>query len=127
MFEIGKSFLLFPGDAQWGTWEAAKNDPEWRRLMEKTNFYKVGHHGSHNATPIEFVEEILKENFWGMVSLQPIKRFKKIPRIPLLDALRSKPGKVVRMDLREATDPPEFRRVSDPKKGDIYVEVDIPT
>ena len=126
MFEIGKSFLLFPGDAQWGTWEAAKNDPEWRRLLEKTNFYKVGHHGSHNATPIEFVEEILKEDFWGMVSLQPIKKFKEIPRQPLMDALRKKPGKVVRMDLRETTDSPDFRRIGDPKTGDVYVEVDIP-
>jgi beta-lactamase superfamily II metal-dependent hydrolase len=126
IFEIGKSVLLFPGDAQWGTWEAAKNDPEWRRLMEKTNFYKVGHHGSHNATPIEFVEEILKENFWGMVSLLPIKKFKDIPRRPLLDALRNKPGKIVRMDLREDLDAPEFRRVGDPKSGDVYVEVDIP-
>lgn len=126
MFEIGKSFFLFPGDAQWGTWEAAKNDPEWRRLLEKTNFYKVGHHGSHNATPIEFVEEILKENFWGMVSLKPIKKFKEIPRKPLMEALRNKPGKIVRMDLREDSDSPEFKRVGDAKVGDVYVEVDIP-
>lgn len=126
MFEVGKSFLLFPGDAQWGTWEAAKNDPEWRRLLEKTNFYKVGHHGSHNATPIEFVEEILKENFWGMVSLRPIDKFKEIPRKPLLEALRGKPGKIVRMDLSEETDSPDFRRVGDPKSGDVYVELDIP-
>lgn len=126
MFEIGKSFLLFPGDAQWGTWEAAKNDPEWHRLLEKTNFYKVGHHGSHNATPVEFVEKILKKDFWGMVSLRPIEKFKEIPRKPLLDALRNKPGKIVRMDLRDPKDSPDFRRVGDAKTGDVYVEVDIP-
>lgn len=127
MFEVGKSFLLFPGDAQWGTWEAAKNDPEWYRLLEKTNFYKVGHHGSHNATPVEFVEKILKKDFWGMVSLKPIEKFKEIPRKPLLDALRDKPGKIVRMDLREPTDSPDFRRIGDAKTGDVYIEVDIPT
>ena len=127
MFEIGKSFLLFPGDAQWGTWEAARKDPEWLRLLEKTNFYKVGHHGSHNATPKEFVEEIVPENFWGMVSSSPVKKFKHIPRIPLLEAMRDKKhGKIVRMDKREATDSADFRRVGDKKVGDVYVEVDIP-
>jgi beta-lactamase superfamily II metal-dependent hydrolase len=126
MFEIGKSFLLFPGDAQWGTWEAAKNDAEWYRLLQKTNFYKVSHHGSHNATPVEFVEKILKKDFWGMVSLRPIEKYKEIPRKPLLDALRNKPGKIVRMDVREPNDPPDFRRVGDQKTGDVYVEVDIP-
>jgi beta-lactamase superfamily II metal-dependent hydrolase len=126
MFEVGKSFLLFPGDAQWGTWESAKNDPEWRRLLEKTNFYKVGHHGSHNATPVEFVEQMLKKDFWGMVSLRPIEKYKEIPRKPLLDALRNKPGRIARMDMRDPADAPDFRRVGDPKAGDVYVEVDIP-
>ena len=29
---------------------AALEDPEWQELLSKTAFYKVGHHGSHNAT-----------------------------------------------------------------------------
>jgi beta-lactamase superfamily II metal-dependent hydrolase len=121
MFQIGKAFLLFPGDAQWGTWESAKNDSEWFRLLEKTNFYKVGHHGSHNATPKEFVTDILKENFLAMVPVRPIKRFKRIPRTPLIDALRNKPGKVVRSDKPDLADPPEFKRVND-----VFVELEIP-
>ena len=52
MFEIGRAFLLFPGDAQWGTWDAVLQDPDSRELLTKTTFYKIGHHGSHNATPV---------------------------------------------------------------------------
>lgn len=121
MLQIGKAFLLFPGDAQWGTWECARNDAEWFRLLEKTNFYKVGHHGSHNATPKEFVTDILKENFLAMVPVRPIKKFKRIPRVPLMDALRDKPGKVVRSDKPDPVDPPEFKRVND-----VYVELQVP-
>lgn len=51
--------LLFPGDAQVGNWTSwdrltahnANGPPlDVRALLAKTVFYKVGHHGSHNAT-----------------------------------------------------------------------------
>jgi beta-lactamase superfamily II metal-dependent hydrolase len=44
--------LLFPGDAQVGNWEWWFKIEEFdvTRLLERTIFYKVGHHGSHNAT-----------------------------------------------------------------------------
>lgn len=51
--------LVFPGDAQvgnWTSWDRLKdhnaNGPplDVRALFAKTVFYKVGHHGSHNAT-----------------------------------------------------------------------------
>jgi hypothetical protein len=49
---------LFPGDAQIGSWESWL-DLSWtvggrtvtgKDLLARTVFYKVGHHGSHNAT-----------------------------------------------------------------------------
>src|SRR6185295_16042377 len=60
-FISSKKVLLFPGDAQfsnWLSWQKLK----WRipnsagiqgkvttqNLLERTVFYKVGHHGSHN-------------------------------------------------------------------------------
>ncbi len=98
MFEFGEAFLLFPGDAQWGTWEAAMNDPGSRDLLAKTTFYKVGHHGSHNATPIEFVEEVLRQDrkLWGAaVSVRPISFWPEIPREPLVDALKARFDRVV--------------------------------
>lgn len=119
MLHIGKAYLLFPGDAQWGTWNAAMNDPEWRRLLQKTNFYKIGHHGSHNATPKEFVDDVLHENFSAMASVRPIKKFKLIPKKELMEKLREKPGKVVRSDKPDPVDPEGFVRT------DYYVETYI--
>jgi hypothetical protein len=51
LFEIGKSKLLFPGDAQIENWSFALNNAEWKNLLADVNLYKVGHHGSLNATP----------------------------------------------------------------------------
>ena len=99
IFEMGKACLFFPGDAQNGTWKAALKDPEWRELMKRTNFYKIGHHGSHNATPKEFVFDVLKKGFKAMASVRPIKRFKFIPKFELMTALKDKPGKIARSDM----------------------------
>jgi hypothetical protein len=58
-----KKVMIFPGDAQFGNWYSWK-DLSWdvtdkngvktkvttRDLLERTVLYKVGHHGSHNAT-----------------------------------------------------------------------------
>jgi hypothetical protein len=101
MFEMGRAHLLFPGDAQWGTWQNALADEEWRSLLEKTTFYKVGHHGSHNATPKDFVESILGTEFSGMVCTAKTKKFPSIPRLPLLKKLREKSGnRIARSDDR---------------------------
>jgi hypothetical protein len=49
--------LLFPADAQvgnWLSWETLRFEGEkpviGPDLLARTAFYKVGHHGSHNAT-----------------------------------------------------------------------------
>jgi hypothetical protein len=49
LFEAGKKKLLFPGDAQWENWELALNKKA--SLLKDVDVYKVGHHGSLNATP----------------------------------------------------------------------------
>jgi hypothetical protein len=101
MFEFGDAFLLFPGDAQWGTWNAALSDPDTRDLLSRTTFYKVGHHGSHNATPIEFVEGVLDQNIqiWGSaISVRPIGFWPEIPRDPLVDALKVHSERLIRSD-----------------------------
>jgi hypothetical protein len=51
LFEVGDKKLLFPGDAQWENWEFALSKPDAVELLEDVNLYKVGHHGSLNATP----------------------------------------------------------------------------
>ena len=51
LFEVGDKKLLFPGDAQIENWEYALSKPEIKKLLRETTLYKVGHHGSRNATP----------------------------------------------------------------------------
>jgi beta-lactamase superfamily II metal-dependent hydrolase len=111
MFELGRAFLLFPGDAQWGTWQAALGDQRWSDLIERTVFYKVGHHGSHNATPRRFVEELLAKrrpgpraklrDFSAAVSTRHIERWQFIPKEELMKALESTTSSVARSDVRD--------------------------
>jgi hypothetical protein len=51
LFEVGDEKLLFSGDAQIENWEYALSKPEVRKVLRDTTLYKVGHHGSRNATP----------------------------------------------------------------------------
>ena len=55
LFEIGDQKLLFPGDAQIENWSYALTTAEdtaaSKKLLKAVTLYKVGHHGSRNATP----------------------------------------------------------------------------
>jgi hypothetical protein len=85
-FELGKSgrVLLFPADAQVGNW-LSWHGIEWkieehgrtktvtaRDLLERTTLYKVGHHGSHNATLEELGLELMVSD--ELVAMLPVKR-----------------------------------------------------
>ncbi len=51
LFEAGNKKLLFPGDAQIENWSYALSHPTVRQTLAGVDLYKVGHHGSRNATP----------------------------------------------------------------------------
>jgi hypothetical protein len=55
LFEIRDHKLLFPGDAQIENWsyalKTAPNHKAVRRRLADVTLYKIGHHGSLNATP----------------------------------------------------------------------------
>ena len=54
LFDVGGKLLLFSGDAQIENWRYALFGPHKdrvRRRLAKADLYKVGHHGSLNATP----------------------------------------------------------------------------
>jgi beta-lactamase superfamily II metal-dependent hydrolase len=110
MLEISGVFLLFPGDAQWGTWKAVMEDPEWREMLGRVKFYKIGHHGSHNATPKDFVEEIIPDGICAMASTLTRHIWPDIPKERLLTRLAAKKASVARSD--------------QPKKGDKVFHVD---
>jgi len=124
MLQIGEAYMLFPGDAQWGTWNAAMLDKEWSRLLAKTTFYKIGHHGSHNATPKSFVSKLLPKDFWAMACTGPTTNWTDtIPLPGLMDDLRVHSPKVIRSDKPDNTGAEDyFERDSQ----NFFVDAKIP-
>ncbi|TPN82571.1 hypothetical protein FJ987_16520 [Mesorhizobium sp. CU2] len=119
MIEAGNQFLLFPGDAQWGTWKAAMDQVEVRELLARTTILKVSHHGSHNGTPKELIESLIGSNVTAFVSTGTVTQWPGIPRGPLMAALNQK-TKLARSDV--ATPPAGFT-----VKRDLYVEWETAT
>lgn len=98
VLEVAGTYLLFPGDAQWGTWKAAMEDPEWKEILGRVSFYKIGHHGSHNATPKDFVEEIVQDGICVMASTLTRQIWPDIPKPQLLTRLAAKNADIARSD-----------------------------
>ncbi|MCA1397950.1 MBL fold metallo-hydrolase [Bradyrhizobium sp. BRP56] len=109
LFSFRGRHLLFAGDAQWGNWEnflygGAYGTPghteltkNAKSILGKIDFYKVGHHGSANATPKDAVAA-MRLGCVGMCSTQ-IHAYNQVPREPLLDALRGRmEGQLARSD-----------------------------
>lgn len=89
VLQIGKARLLLPGDAEWGTWKRILESNAARSLLRGATFFKVGHHGSHNATSKTLVEKVLPKHIPAMISTKqgPGQYRNNIPLKELLDAL----------------------------------------
>lgn len=109
LFEFAGKKLLFAGDAQWGNWQnflfgGAFGTPghegltsDAKAILGAIDFYKVGHHGSTNATPIDALEA-MRDGLAAMCSTA-VDAYNQVPRGPLLDALGAKTGgKIARSD-----------------------------
>jgi beta-lactamase superfamily II metal-dependent hydrolase len=122
--------LLFAGDAQGGNWEywlyddgVPAKDPttltmsaDSEKILGAIDFYKVGHHGSTNATPIPAVDA-MGQNFVSMCSTQADtygneEKESEVPRVPLLAALAEKSA-LVRSDQFEVSE------------GDVHVDAAV--
>jgi beta-lactamase superfamily II metal-dependent hydrolase len=88
--------------------------------LTRTKFLKVGHHGSHNATPIEFVEDLLPKDAIAMLSTRSTSQWPEIPREPLLAALEAHGCALVRSDSISAADPLIFK-----SSGDLFVDAEF--
>jgi hypothetical protein len=118
--------LLFVADAQVGNWLSWQN-LKWetgqatvtgRDLLQRAVFYKVGHHGSHNATLREQGLELMESLQTAMIpvnhDIAVKKRWNKMPLEELLAALEAKiPGRVLRSDQKHAVDVPGQIATSD--------------
>jgi hypothetical protein len=124
--------LLFAADAQVGNWESWQN---WQSekdglkvtgpdLLKRTIFYKVGHHGSHNATLKEHGVEQMDALKSAIIPVDEEeakkKRWGRMPLDDIIAALQKKvsSGMVLRTD-KKPTSPP----ASNVKIGDNYLEV----
>jgi hypothetical protein len=140
--------MLFVGDAQVGNWLSWK-DVQWKvgnktisghDLLGRTVFYKVGHHGSHNATLKQNGLELMtspdlsafiptnkidaKRVHWGEMPFEPL----------LVDLMARAHDRVIRADdpwLKQAAPQPDFApgaikgvRHDSTGKG-LWVELDI--
>lgn len=104
--------LLFPADAQVGNWlswhglrwQAGGEEVTASKLLGRTVFYKVGHHGSGNATLKARGLELMTSG--KLVAFVPVdqgmalkKRWGKMPLPSLMDELHARcEGRVVRID-----------------------------
>lgn len=108
--------LLFPADAQvgnWLSWEGLSwfvqdasgmmQSVKTKDLLNRTVFYKVGHHGSHNATLREKGLELMtSEDLVAMIPVERQMAEKKKWQMPfhgLLERLQEKTrGRLIRLD-----------------------------
>ena len=127
LFEFGDKKLLFPGDAQIENWEFALNDPKTAELLKDVCVYKVGHHGSRNATP---------KSLWGQFSLKKNEEEKKNGQKRLMtlnSTLKGKHGhtenntEVPRTTLvQELTNLSDYRTTEEAAETNkLYIDVDI--
>lgn len=116
-FTVGKRRLLFPGDAQIENWSYCLQDGKAEELgadLSNVDLYKVGHHGSRNATPRSLVEQWrkAKREVTSVMSTLPGVHGKTaataVPRSTLIQALEEL-GPLARTDTLPA--------------GDLYLDV----
>ena len=97
LFTFRGKQLLFTGDAQYGNWQSWLGEPDARAVLGSVSFFKVGHHGSVNATPRDALDGMTGP-LGAMVSTQNVP-WDSIPRQPLMDAIAERAhGRVMRSD-----------------------------
>ena len=113
LFEVGGKKLLFPGDAQIENWNyalkgaPAKEVKAIKALLEDVSLYKVGHHGSRNATP---------RSLWEMFA----RRRDKNPKGDLQTVISTRADKHGGKNPESHSEVPRETLVSALKKGSKY-------
>ncbi|GAA2042370.1 hypothetical protein GCM10009819_30970 [Agromyces tropicus] len=103
VLDVRGTRFVFVGDSQYGAWQHVLDDPHAAELVTGAAFYKVGHHGSHNATPRPVAAELVRSGGVAMVPVGTVERWKdSIPESAILDTLRDGGARVIRADDPEA-------------------------
>jgi hypothetical protein len=124
VLEFGKARLLLPGDAEVGAWTMILANPDALALAASATFLKVGHHGSHNATPIAFLREHLARKTPAVISTQEGKgKYRNgIPFTDLIEVLNKRSMPFCRSDKPR----PASADVFTPEPSGRWVDCSIP-
>jgi len=108
LIELGSARLLFTGDAEVSSWTKILETPDLLALAAGATFLKVGHHGSHNATPIAFLRDHLAARVPAMISTQQgTEPFRNgIPLEEIFETMTAKEMSHVRSDRSSAAADP---------------------
>jgi hypothetical protein len=88
LFEVNGKRVLFPGDAQAENWLYALSKPRIQKLLRGVDVYKVGHHGSLNATP--------KKSLWPLLTEKADGKKRRDKFVSLLSTMAGKHGSTTR-------------------------------
>lgn len=136
-FTSSGKVLLFPGDAEFGSWESwhliqewmtkGKGDKPWAEdLLGRTVFYKVGHHLSYNGTALEKGILMMKDPRLAAMATLDRHRIAKgwtstMPNKALLQELiRRTQGKLFIMDEFGIDGPPSTKLDPATLGADVY-------
>jgi hypothetical protein len=114
LFEVNGKKLLFPGDAQLENWQWALSQKGTKDLLKGVDVYKVGHHGSRNATPHELWDTFKKRKGRKLTTMMSTasnvyarSEEGKVPSATLVEALTSESSLHDTQSLRGARGPIE--------------------
>jgi beta-lactamase superfamily II metal-dependent hydrolase len=124
VLEVGGARLLLPGDAEVGSWTMIMNNTNALELAASATFLKIGHHGSHNATPLKFINEHLPSKTPAVISTQagPGNYRNGIPLQKLLDTMDMRGMPFVRSDKL----PKSGKGIFTPDKTSRWVDCVVP-
>lgn len=112
LFEVRGKKLLFPGDAQLENWSYALDQKGVKELLRDVDLYKVGHHGSRNATPNELwglfdkrKKRVLKTMMSTSAGVYHKSEEGKVPATNLVKALKSQSTLQNTQDLKRRRGP----------------------
>lgn len=124
VLEVGSARILLTGDAEVGAWTTILGNEEALALAAGATFLKVGHHGSHNATPLIFIREHLADAVPAVISTQAgDEKFRNgIPLKELFDEMKSRGMASVRSD----KPPKKVTGIFTPSAGGRWIDCVIP-
>jgi hypothetical protein len=112
LFQVKGKKLLFPGDAQLENWQFALSQTEIGDLLKDVDLYKVGHHGSRNATPKELWNRFEKRHERALTTMMSTaagvygrSEDSKVPSANLVKALKNESTLKNTQDLKGGKDP----------------------